>query len=136
MDQWEEWVQVKQILSDIVQSKSNDIWSELPRIKNSPVILGSEHESPWNQWYILFDTVQGYSQALKIQIKILVEANLTYDKTIILCSSQRDLFKEESILDSQVYPLVFATNKDIEHIFALIWAIDVVQSKYYPDFTI
>lgn len=136
MDHSLEWIQVKQILSDIVQEKPLIKKYRQPRLKNNPVILSDEHGDPGTEWYILFEKVAGSAGSLKIRIKNLVNKELMYDQTIILCSPQRDLFEKKSIIDKQPHPLIFATKSDIDHILELIWAIDKVQSECYPDFTI
>ncbi len=136
MDQSLEWAQVKQVLSNIVQEKPFITKLKPLRIKNNPVILSDEHGNPGTEWYITFERVVGSSHILKIRIKNLVNTKLTYDKTIILCSSQRDVFEKKGIVENQCHPLVFATKSDIDHILILVWAVDRVQSKYYPDFKI
>ena len=136
MEQSMDWIKVKQILTDIVQDTPISKEIKQPRFKNNPVILFDEHWDPGTEWYILFERLVGSSYALKIRIRNLVSKQLIYDQTIILCPPQRDLFEKESIIDNQPHPLVFATKDDIEDILVLVWAIDKVQSKCYPNFKI
>lgn len=136
MEQSMDWAMVKQILTDIVQDTLISKEIKQPRFKNNPVILFDEHWDPGTEWYILFERLAGFSYALKIRIRNLANKQLIYDQTIILCPPQRDLFEKKGLVDGQTHPLVFATKRDIEHILELMWAVDKVQSKNYPDFKI
>ena len=136
MEQSMDWMMVKQILTDIVQDTLISKEIKQPRFKNNPVILFDEHWDPGTEWYILFERLAGLSYALKIRIRNLANKQLIYDQTIILCPPQRDLFENTNLIETQVFPLVFATKSDIDHILILMWAVDKVQSKYYPDFEI
>ncbi len=134
-NQYMEWAELKKILSDFIQWEPR-IRLGYPNLPRAPIILMDEHAGPNKAGFIIFNKIKGAPEALWVTIKLFVDNILCREVSLILCHPQRDLFKNNTILNNPTLPLIFGTKEEIWFVMDIAQSTYQLQRKFYPDLKI